>query len=69
MTSREHCRGIRMRAASADDLVERVRIHLAAIVITALNAYLRMGFSIIESVSGQYYMETVVKPSTDTGKP
>jgi ribosomal protein S18 acetylase RimI-like enzyme len=37
--------------------------------VPALNAYLRMGFSIIESVSDQYYMETTVKPSTDTGNP
>lgn len=36
--------------------------------IPALNAYLRMGFSIIESVSDQYYMETAIKPSTNTGK-
>ena len=34
----------------------------------ALNAYLRMGFSIIESVSDQYYMEIAIKPSTNTGK-
>lgn len=37
--------------------------------VPALNAYLRMGYHIIESVSGQYYMEIAIKPSTDTGNP
>jgi ribosomal protein S18 acetylase RimI-like enzyme len=37
--------------------------------VPALNAYLRMGYHIIESVSDQYYMEIAIKPSTDTGNP
>lgn len=37
--------------------------------VPALNAYLRMGFSIIDSVADQYYMETAVRPLTHTGNP
>jgi ribosomal protein S18 acetylase RimI-like enzyme len=35
--------------------------------VPALNAYLRMGYRIIESLSDQYYMEIAIKPSTDKG--
>jgi hypothetical protein len=68
-TSGEARHDIWIRAASADDLVEMVRMRRAASLRTALNAYLRMGFSIIESVSDEYFMETAVNPSTDTGNP
>jgi hypothetical protein len=45
------------------------RIRRAVSLRTALNAYLRMGFSIIDSVSDQYYIETAVRPLTHTGNP
>jgi hypothetical protein len=68
-TSGEARHGIWIRAASADDLVEMARIRRAVSLRTALNAYLRMGFSIIDSVSDQYYIETAVRPLTHTGNP
>ncbi|MHB1163459.1 MAG: GNAT family N-acetyltransferase [Minisyncoccota bacterium] len=51
-----------MIARAAEEGVGRLGLYVRHANITAINAYLRVGFMIVESMADQYYMERIIGP-------